>query len=163
MAVESQVFKEVMAHWATGVTVVTTQLAGHPVGITASSFTSLSLEPPQILICVNKKLSTNEAIRTSGYFAVNILTAGQQDWGEIFAGMRPGVTDRFAGIDWAVAVTGAPILPGVLAWLDCRVGQLYDGADHTIFVGEVLAGGATGDGAPLLYYHRNWQHLADEA
>jgi flavin reductase (DIM6/NTAB) family NADH-FMN oxidoreductase RutF len=160
MAIEIQAFKEVMAHWATGVTVVTTLLEGQPVGITASSFSSLSLQPPQVLICVNKKLHTNGAIRASGCFAVNILTLAQQEWGAIFAGMRPELQNRFEGIEWSVAETGAPILPAVLAWADCRVRHQYDGEDHTIFVGEVVAGAAQGIGSPLLYYDRQWQRLA---
>jgi len=162
MSVDAQTFREVMAHWATGVTIVTTQFDGKPVGITASSFTSLSLQPPQILICVNKKLHTYEAIRASTVFAVNLLGVEHLEWGMRFAGMRPAVTDRFAGIDWGTAQTGAPILPGVLAWFDCRLAQLYDGNDHGIFVGEVLAGSAPGRGTPLLYYHRTWRQLAEE-
>jgi flavin reductase (DIM6/NTAB) family NADH-FMN oxidoreductase RutF len=161
MGIDAQAFREVMAHWATGVTIVTTRLDDAPVGITASSFASLSLQPPQVLICVNKRLSTNEAISEGGSFAINILAAEQKEWGILFAGMRPEVTDRFAGIDWYTAETGAPILPEVLGWLDCRLRQVYDGEDHSIFVGEVVASGARDDGAPLLYYRRGWRQVAD--
>lgn len=159
MGIDAQAFKEVMAHWATGVTVVTTLVAGQPVGITVSSFASVSLEPPQILICINKRLQSNESILQNGFFAVNILGATQQEWGLIFAGMQPTVADRFAGIAWETAETGAPILPGVLGWFDCRVHHAYDGGDHTIFVGDVLASGAQREGTPLLYYNRNWRQL----
>jgi flavin reductase (DIM6/NTAB) family NADH-FMN oxidoreductase RutF len=159
MGIDAQAFKEVMAHWATGVTVVTTLSAGLPVGITVSSFSSVSLQPPQILICVNKRLQSNEAIQNYGFFAINILGSEQQEWGAIFAGMRPELTDRFAGIAWERAESGAPILPGVLGWFDCRVQHTYDGGDHTIFVGEVLASGARSEGSPLLYYNRNWRQL----
>ncbi|RIK39941.1 MAG: flavin reductase [Chloroflexi bacterium] len=159
MGIDAQAFKEVMAHWATGVTVVTTMLDGAPVGITANSFTSVSLQPPQVLICVNKSLHTNEAIQRSGFFAVNILSAEQQEWGIIFAGMKPEILDRFEGIDWSSAETGAPILPDVLGWLDCRLSHAYDGDDHTIFVGEVAASDARRDGSPLLYYNRGWRRM----
>lgn len=161
MGIDAQAFREVMAHWATGVTIVTTQLEGKPVGITASSFASVSLEPAQVLICVNKKLHTNAAIIDSGYFAVNILGVEHQEWGAIFAGMRPDVADRFAGLTWFTADTGAPILDSVLGWMDCRVSHAYDGDDHTIFVGEVVASDARSEGKPLLYYNRNWRRLAE--
>jgi flavin reductase (DIM6/NTAB) family NADH-FMN oxidoreductase RutF len=160
MGIEAQAFKEVMAHWATGVTVVTTMVEGSPVGITANSFTSVSLHPPQVLICVNKALHTNGAIHRSRFFAVNILSVEQEDWGKIFAGLKPEVLDRFEGIDWSTGVTGAPILPAVLGWLDCRVSHAYDGDDHTIFVGEVVASDARRQGTPLLYYNRGWRHMA---
>ncbi|RIK52151.1 MAG: flavin reductase [Chloroflexi bacterium] len=170
MPVEPQAFKNSLAQWASGVTVVTSvdtpagALPDSPagsqrVGITASSFASVSLEPPRVLICINKRLYTHGLIERSRVFAVNILNDDQLGWGMLFAGMLPEVDDRFAGIDWRVEVTGSPILPGVLAWLDCRVVHAYDGGDHTIFVGEVEATGTHAIGAPLLYYNRQWRKL----
>lgn len=169
MAVDSQTFRNALAHWSSGVTIVTTrdttlgaeQRAGRHVGITASSLTSVSLNPPQILICVASKLYTHEVIQRSGVFAVNILHEGQLEWGMRFAGMLPEVEDRFADITTSTAVTGSPILPDVLGWLDCKVSHAYEGGDHTIYVGEVLAAGYRDDiAAPLLYFHRHWRHLA---
>lgn len=160
MGIKAQAFKDVMAHWASGVTIVTTILEDAPVGITASSFTSLSIDPPQILICVNKKLNTNAAIVRSSFFAVNILGVEHQDWGMLFAGMRPEISDRFAGIDWFRAETGAPILPDVLGFFDCQLSRAYDGDDHTIFIGEPIASGARLEGEPLLYFNRGWRRLA---
>jgi flavin reductase (DIM6/NTAB) family NADH-FMN oxidoreductase RutF len=163
VGVDPQTFKETLAHWATGVTVVTAQAAdGRPVGITVSSLTSLSIEPPQVLISVNKRLYTHDAIRQGGVFAANILRAEQVEWGMRFAGLVPELEDRFAGIEPLTAVTGCRILPGVLAWIDCEVRHAYDGDDHTIFVGEVVAAGGSGGGAPLLYYNRQWRVLAGE-
>ncbi|MCC6170225.1 MAG: flavin reductase [Caldilineaceae bacterium] len=166
MPVEPQAFKNSLAQWASGVTVVTSvdisadALAGSQrVGITASSFASVSLEPPRVLICVNKRLYTHGLIERSRVFAVNILNEDQLGWGMLFAGMLPEAEDRFVGIDWRAEVTGSPILPGVLAWLDCRVAHAYDGGDHTIFVGEVEATGTHEIGAPLLYYDRQWRKL----
>ena len=165
MAVDSQIFRNALAHWASGVTIVTTQgagqHAGQQVGITASSLTSVSLNPPQILICVARKLHTHEVVLGSGVFAVNILHEGQLEWGMRFAGLLPELEDRFAGIAVTTAVTGSPILPDVLGWLDCKVTHAYEGGDHTIFVGEVLAAGYRDDmAAPLLYFYRHWRHLA---
>ena len=153
-------FKNVLAHWASGVTIVTTVANGQPVGITASSLTSLSLDPPQVLICVARKLYTHSAIMKSGAYAVNILGVDHLEWGMRFAGMRPE-QDRFADIAWTTAFTGSPILPGVIGWLDCRLRHAYDGDDHSIFVGEVLAADYREDMKPLLYFNRNWRQLAE--
>lgn len=159
MSIDVQLFKDAMAHWASGVTVVTTHANERPVGITVSSLTSVSLDPPQILICVSRKLFTHQAIEQSGAFAVNILGTDHLEWGMRFAGMVPELSDRFAGIATHVAVTGAPILSDVLGWLDCRVRHAYDGGDHTIFVGEVMAAGASEERSPLLYFNRTWRQL----
>lgn len=157
--VDAPTFKMVMAQWASGVTVVTSVVDGQWVGITASSLTSVSLEPPRILICVGKRLYTHQVITRSGVFAVNVLSANQAEWGMRFAGMIPELTDRFAGIEVRLAETGAPILPDVLGWLDCRVAHAYDGGDHTIFVGDVLAAGASECEDPVLYFKRHWRQL----
>lgn len=160
MGVDPQIFKETLAHWATGVSIVTTLAdSGQPIGITASSLTSLSLNPPQVLISVNKRLYTHDAIRSGGFFAVSILADQHADWGMRFAGMVPEVEDRFAGIETFTAYTGAPLLREALAWIDCTVRHAYDGEDHTIFVGEVMAAGASDGGSPLLYYNRSWRLL----
>ncbi len=97
----------------------------------------------------------------SGYFAVNLLAADQQAWGMRFAGMQPSVSDRFTGIDWYPAQTGAPILPGVLGWLDCRLQDAFAGGDHTILVGAVVACEVGGMEGPLLYFRRDWRRLAE--
>jgi flavin reductase (DIM6/NTAB) family NADH-FMN oxidoreductase RutF len=163
MAVDSQVFKETLAHWASGVSVVTTLTPARAVGITASSLTSVSLQPPQVLICVGKRLYTNQAILAQGAFAASILAEDQLSLGMRFAGLIPELEDRFIGVETFTAVTGCPILTGALAWVDCRVHQVYDGDDHTIFVGEVLAAGSSNQTTPLLYYNRHWRHLASSA
>ncbi|MBX3011971.1 MAG: flavin reductase [Caldilineaceae bacterium] len=160
--IDLQIFKNTLSHWASGVTVVTTKTGDELVGMTASSFSSVSVSPPQILVCIAQKLHTYQAISASGFFAVNILAVTQVEWGMRFAGMIPGVTDRFQGIPLQTAVTGAPILPDVQGWLDCRVAHAYAGGDHTIFVGEVVAGAVNEAAMPLLYYHRNWRQLAEQ-
>jgi flavin reductase (DIM6/NTAB) family NADH-FMN oxidoreductase RutF len=161
MGVDAQDFKNALSHWTTGVTVVTTRSGERHIGITASSLTSLSLEPPQILVCVARKLHTHAAILASGVFAVNILSVEQIKWGMRFAGMIPEDGDRFADIEFDTATTGCAILPGVLGWLDCTLRHAYDGDDHTIFVGEVVAAGFQ-EGAPLLYFNRHWRQLSEE-
>lgn len=162
IAVTADQYKRTLAHWATGVTVLSTLAGSEDVGITASSFTSLSVNPPQVLVSVSKRLYTHNALRESGVFGVSILRADQAEWGMRFAGMMPEIEDRFAGIAVHRAETGCALLRDALGWVDCKVTHAYDGDDHTIFVGEVLAAGAQDEGKPLLYYHRNWRGLADE-
>jgi len=157
MAHDAELYKNLMAQWASGVTVVTTACDGEWQGLTVSSFTSVSLQPPMVLVCIGQELPARACIERSGAFAVSILSAEQLEWGLRFAGLLPGITDRFAGIACTTAATGSPILPDVLGWLDCRVRHVYPGGDHTIFVGEVLQGEALEPaGRPLLYYHRQW-------
>ena len=159
MAIDGQVFRSTLARWASGVSVVTSLHDGQRVGITASSFTSVSLEPPRILICVAKRLFTHHVIEESGFFAVNILTTEQLEWGMRFAGLLPEQEDRFEGIATTTAATGAPGFPDVLGWVDCRLMHAYDGGDHTIFVGQVEAAHSTTAGEPLLYFSRQWRQL----
>lgn len=163
MAIDPQVYRATLAQWASGVTIVTSIHNGERVGITASSFSSLSLDPPRVLISVAKRLQTHQAIVDSQSFAVSILTTEQQEWGMRFAGMVPEGSDRFAGIEAFTAVTGCPLLPDALAWLDCRVAMAHDGGDHTIFIGEVVAADASGGDNPVIYYHRQWRELASLA
>ena len=158
MPVDAETYKSVLAQFASGVTIVTVQFEEQIHGLTASSFTSVSLDPPLVLVCVTKGLHSHQLIEQSGAFAVNILGANQQEWGLRFA--NPNIEDRFAGIDFTAAETGSPILSGCLAWADCRLRNAYDGGDHTIFVGELVAGAASAEGdSPLLYYNRNWRYL----
>ena len=160
MTIQPNTFKEALSRLASGVTVVTTKHGDELHGLTASSFNSVSLEPPLILICVAQHLHSYEMIKQSGIFAVSVLRAEQVEWGKRFAGMIPGIEDRFAGINYTTAETGCPILPNALSWVDCELYRAHDAGDHTIFVGKVLAGGANDMGEPVLYYHRSWRELA---
>lgn len=163
LAVTTDQYKRTLAHWATGVTVLSTLSGTEDVGITASSFTSLSLNPPQVLMSVSKRLYTHNALRESGVFAVSFLRAEQVEWGKRFAGMVPEIEDRFEGIALHRAETGCAILSDALGWVDCKVTHVYDGDDHSIFIGAVLAAGADDMGSPLIYYHRNWRKLDDQS
>ncbi|MGQ0602611.1 MAG: hydroxymethylglutaryl-CoA lyase [Anaerolineales bacterium] len=136
---------------------MTTVFNGQRLGLTVSSFSSVSLDPPLISVCIDNKLYNRTAIEQSGAFAVNVLDVHQMEYGLVFAGMKPDVEERFEGIEATMAVTGCPILPGVLSWLDCRVWKTYDGGDHTIFVGEVVATDSSGADTPLLYHNRLWR------
>lgn len=157
MTFEPNDFKRAMGQFASGVTVVTTKHGETPIGITASSFTSLSLDPPLVIVSLNKKLFTHNVIADSGFFAVNVLSARQLELGMRFAGMKPEIKDRFAGLDIHTAITGSPLLPESLAWVDCTVWATYDGGDHTIFVGEVKDLSVSDSDMPLLYHNRLWR------
>lgn len=161
MAFDVEMFKRAMSQFATGVTIVTTRDGDEVHGMTANAFSSVSLAPMLVLVCIAKPLRTHEMIERSGIFAVNILALEQRELAERFAGMIPGVEDRFAGIAYRTATTGAPVFDDALAWVDCRVWATYDGGDHTIFVGEVVDGAVLNDGTrePLLYFNRRWAHL----
>lgn len=161
MPVNPETFKAVMGQWPSGVTVVTTVDGEGPAGMTASSFSSVSLTPPLISICIARPLQMHARIEKAGHFAVNILSKDKVDDGRRFAGMLPGVTNRFEGVNYSTAETGSPLLPGMLSWVDCKLWAQYDGGDHSIFVGQVLAAGIDPTAAPLLYHSRSWGQFAD--
>lgn len=156
---DDQTFKEALRQWVAGVTIVTTRSGDSIHGMTASSFTSVSIQPHLILVALGSHLHAHRLIEESGVFAANILHTGQREWAERFAGMRPEITDRFADIDHTTATTGAPILPGVLAWVDCTVEHAYPAGDHTIFIGRVVAAAGPGGRDALLYHNRTWGHF----
>jgi flavin reductase (DIM6/NTAB) family NADH-FMN oxidoreductase RutF len=142
-------FRRVLGCFATGVTIVTSlQEDGPPCGLTANSFTSVSLDPPLVLVCLDARSNSLVAIRHSGAFAVNILGESQRDLSGRFASKQP---DKFGDGAWSRAVTGAPTLDGALAWLDCRVEQSFTVGDHEIVIGRVVALGENA-GSPLGYF-----------
>jgi flavin reductase (DIM6/NTAB) family NADH-FMN oxidoreductase RutF len=143
-----------MGKLASGVVVVTMRAEMEDHGFTATSVTSVSLDPALVLVCVLKRQRSHALIEEAQHFAVNILSAGQKELGGAFA--SAAVRNRFAGIDVVRALSGAPILRGSQAWVDCKLRETFDGGDHSIFLGEVLAGETQKEGAPLLYYDRAW-------
>lgn len=151
MSIEAFEFRRVMGHFVTGVAVVASRKpeTGEPCGLTASSVASVSLDPPLVLVCVDRSADSHDCIMEAGFFSLNILAAGQEKMSRRFASWD--LDKKFEGVSYRTGATGAPILEGTLAWLDCRLWASYDGGDHTIFVGEVLEGDAV-DEMPLLYY-----------
>ncbi|MFC7394133.1 flavin reductase family protein [Scopulibacillus cellulosilyticus] len=149
-------FRDISGSFATGVTVITTKSeCGHPIGMTANSFTSLSLNPPLILFNIAKSSSLYDAFMKSNIFAVNILSAEQENLSRQFSKKN---IDRFEGIGYEEDVTGSPILKDVLGYFDCVVKSRYDGGDHTIIIGETK-NGAVKDGDPLIFYRGKYARL----
>ncbi|MEU4245353.1 flavin reductase family protein [Actinoplanes sp. NPDC026619] len=152
-------FRRVMAHFCSGVVVVTADAAPHPVGLTCQSFSSLSLEPPLILFSVARTSRSWPAIRAAGKFAVNILHAGQREHSQAFA-VSGG--DKFAGSRWRPGRHGTPLLPEALAHIECRLEAVHDGGDHHIVIGRVLdLDGSDEPRDPLLYFRSEYRHLGD--
>jgi flavin reductase (DIM6/NTAB) family NADH-FMN oxidoreductase RutF len=157
MAVGKNEFRSALGHFASGVTVVTTRGDdGSTHGITVSAFTSLSLEPPLVLICVDKRASIHDRLGEGGAFAVNVLAEDQERVSRRFAAKDE---DRFDGIGYAEGVTGSPLLDGALVQIECKVVHAYPGGDHTIFVGEVEATRVS-EGKPLTYFRGGYARLA---
>jgi flavin reductase (DIM6/NTAB) family NADH-FMN oxidoreductase RutF len=114
------------------------------------------MDPPLALVCVAKTLPAHTIISAERAFAVNILGAHQLEVALRFAGLKPELPDRFEGLAWTAGVTGAPLLDGSIASLDCRLHASHPGGDHTIFVGEVVGATMGNDREPLLYHSRGW-------
>ena len=144
MAIEKAFFRQVMGRFTSGVTVVTTRYNNVIAGLTVSSFTSLSLDPPLILICVDQASGTLEILRHSKIFAVNILTTQQVELSRCFATSSEDRFEHFCHAAYHTAATGAPILDDVLAFIDTRLVAEYPGGDHVIFVGQIEAMGTAG-------------------
>jgi 3-hydroxy-9,10-secoandrosta-1,3,5(10)-triene-9,17-dione monooxygenase reductase component len=146
-------FRSVMAHFATGVTVVTVATPDGPIGMTANAVTSLSLEPVLLLVAFANDARTLPAVREAGRFGVNVLAAGQADLARLFASKTPE-REKFAGVAHTVH-DGIPVIEGVLAWVGCRLEQLIPAGDHTIGIGAVEAA-ETGQGDPLLWFRGSY-------
>jgi flavin reductase (DIM6/NTAB) family NADH-FMN oxidoreductase RutF len=150
-----------MRRWATGVTVVSAAYEGVQHGMTVSSFTSISLEPPYVLISLSRHTRTHMLVARSGRFGVTILSEAQQDISDRFAGRTPDDQDRFVDLETYTLVTGAPLLEGGLVGMDCKVQAAYEVGTHTLFVGEIIALSRITPGEPLLYYNRDYHELCD--
>ena len=151
--VSTPAFREIMGSFPTGVTVITCLDAeGNPVGLTANAVSSVSLAPPQLLICIGRDRYTAKAIQSRGAFAVHFLNSGQQQMAQRFASPQ---SDKFAGLPIRSGLHGLPLLPDVLACAQCELRSMIDAGDHLVFIGLVLRGEAR-QGDPLMYFRRNY-------
>jgi flavin reductase (DIM6/NTAB) family NADH-FMN oxidoreductase RutF len=129
-------------------------------GATVNSFTSISLDPALLTICLQKTSNTHDLILRSRAFGLTILSAEQAEIADLFAGKVEGVADRFNGLQIATLVTGSPLLPGGLAWLDCRVVETFDAVSSTLFIAEALAAQTMNNRQPLVYHSREYWKLS---
>ena len=149
--IDTSEFRRVLGHFPTGVSIVTSrQEGGRPCGLTVNAFASVSLEPMLVMVCVEKTADSHGCIEAAGIYAVNVLEEGR---GEALSRRFAtwGMDDKFRGVAYHEAKTGAPVLDAALAWADCRVIDAFPTGDHTIFIGEVVDADAR-EGRPLVYY-----------
>ena len=156
MPIDPSTFRSVLGRFASGVTVATVRAPdGTDHGMTVSAFCSLSLQPPLVLMCIAHDAAMHAVLDGASHFAINILAAGQEAVARRFA---EHLDDRFDGIGYERGATGAAILRGVLAFLECRLTERHTAGDHTIVIGEVIAAEASAD-RPLLYYRGGYAQL----
>ncbi|MBT3558555.1 MAG: flavin reductase family protein [Rhodospirillales bacterium] len=157
MTIDTKELRFAFGNFATGITIVTSLDAdGEPLGITANSFSSVSLDPPLVLFSVDRGAYSLEAFQISRRFAINILSTDQEDMSNRFA---KASVDKWSGVDFETWETGCPILTGSLASFDCRTWQTYDGGDHVIFVGEVEQMSLNTDLEPLLFFRGRYDRV----
>jgi flavin reductase (DIM6/NTAB) family NADH-FMN oxidoreductase RutF len=157
----SERLRSVMRHWTSGVAIVTAAHEGRQHGMTVSSFTSVSLDPPLIVISLSTGSHTHDLAAQAGAFGVTLLAADQQALSERFAAHPVAGVDRMAGLQTETLVTGAPFIKGGLAFLDCKVTQTIDAGMNTLFVAEVVALRREQDAPPLVYHNRAYRRLMD--
>ncbi len=154
---DSAKYRQVLGHFPTGVTVVTATLDGAPVGLAVGSFSSVSLDPPLVGFFPDRSSSSWPKIQAAGSFCVNILAEDQEDVCRRFA-MKGD--DKFSGLGWKAAASGAPVLDGVLAWIDCDIDQVVDAGDHFLVLGAVRELEVVHDAAPLVFFRGGYARVA---
>jgi flavin reductase (DIM6/NTAB) family NADH-FMN oxidoreductase RutF len=163
--IESDVFRRVMGHFVTGVTVVTALDGDQPFGITVNALSSVSLQPPLVMVALDRRRFLTPIVRAAGHYAVNVLAEDQQALSDCFAGapVTPG-RESFCGAAWHPGRLGLPLLDGAIATLECTVVQTFSAGDHDLFIGRVeTLGSEPGHPMPLLYYRRRYLRIEGAA
>ena len=159
--IDSDDLRKAMRMWTSGVTVVTASFENERHGMTVSSFTSISLSPPRILVSLEMGTRTLQLARDSGYIGVTILQSAQREISERFAGRIPEIKDRFEGLEVYTLVSGAPLLSDGLAGFDCRVVSTMEVGDRTLFIADVMSTKIGARGMPLIYHDRDYRRICD--
>lgn len=160
MPIDADTYRSTLGLWATGVTIITARADDEIHGMTASDFAGVSLDPPLVMVCADKKANTLGVIEKGGNMCVNFLAAGQDALSNKFASKKEEWT-RFEGLECASATTGAPLIPGALASLDCEIVAMHEAGDHVIVIGQVEQV-VEGEGDPLLYYAGSYRSLVEK-
>lgn len=156
MAISKEEFRAALSRFPSGVTVVTTKDSdGRLHGITVSAFASVSLEPPMILVCIDKNAGSHDAFQETGAFVVHILAEDSEHHSNRFASHSP---DKFDGVEYRNGIAEIPILENALVALECRLAHAHEGGDHTIFVGEIQ-NAEIKDGNPLAYWNGDYRKI----
>ena len=159
MSLDRRELRNALGSFATGVTVITTlDRRGRPIGITANSFNSVSLDPPMVLFSLSRQAFSLRGFRSAHSFAINVLAEHQGEVSDRFA--TPS-GEKWDGVDYETWETGCPILPEAIAKLECRIRHTYMGGDHVIFVGEVVRLAYQPKGRPLLFFHGRYCSLPE--
>jgi flavin reductase (DIM6/NTAB) family NADH-FMN oxidoreductase RutF len=161
VAVDPFEFRSTIGHFATGVTVITSADGDHLHAMTANAVSSLSLDPVMLLVCVDKTAHSHAAILAGKAFVVNILGEHQEAVSRLFAKHEDVEPGSLRGQAFRAGETGAPILADCLAYMECRLAQVIDGGDHTIFLGEVVSQGVDANMRPLVFYRGGYHTMAD--
>ncbi|HEX2172103.1 MAG TPA: flavin reductase family protein [Dehalococcoidia bacterium] len=153
--------RELRTAFPTGVTIVTSRLGESLHGVTVTSFCFASLDPPRVVIALERHSRSAEAIAASGVFAVHLPSWREMFLADRFAGREAPVDGQFSGVAYRPGVTGAPLLTGAIAWLECRVSTIWPSGDHTLFLTDVIAGEGGFGGDPLIYFRRSYRRLEE--
>tara|TARA_B100000902_G_scaffold18579_1_gene22279 strand:- start:2162 stop:2650 length:489 start_codon:yes stop_codon:yes gene_type:complete len=152
MAITDETFKELMKRFASGVTLITFENEGKLSGLTVSSFCSLSMNPPLILICIDKKIPSHDSLKNGGSFGVNICTSEQGKLAWDFANSNIDKNELILSLNHRITDDKVPLLNDCLASMECTLKETYEGGDHTIFVGQIESGDFSEKSDPLVYY-----------
>ena len=159
MTVDPSEFRTVIGHFATGVTVITAAADGLLHGMTANAFTSLSLDPVMVLVCVDKTTHAHRIVSAGNAFTVNVLGEHQEEVSRLFARKSEPEPGTLRGVGFRIGRTGAPVLDDCLAYMECEVAETLDGGDHSIFLGKVVDEAVVNEVKPLLFYRGGYHSL----
>jgi len=157
--IDADLFRKIMSNFATGVTVVTTATDGMLHGFTANAVTSVSLDPLLFLVCVDKKANAHGELSRATHFGVSVLSAEQAEVSNTFAKTGLPEEGTLRGVAYRIGETGVPLIEDSMATLECEVGELLEGGDHTIVIGRVVAGSVLAEDAPLLFFRGRYHRL----
>ncbi len=161
MPISADEYRRLIGNFATGVTVVSTAAEGRLHAFTANSLTSVSLDPMLLLVCVDKGATAHGELKNAAKFGVSILSEAQEEISNLFAKSAEPEADRLRGVDFRLGESGAPLIEGAIASIECEVSDLLDGGDHTIFIGTVIGGAIRQESAPLLFFRGGYRRLRD--